>query len=157
VNAKDKGTQKEQKITITASTGLDKNDIDKMVKEAELHAEEDRKRKAAIEARNHLDSLVYNTEKTLKEHRDKVPAETASKVETALTEAKEALKSEDEAVLKAAAEKLIHESHALAEHMYKQASSTQGEGAAGGESAPGEKKAPEGDVVDAEYEDPAKK
>ena len=158
VNAKDKGTQKEQKITITASTGLDKNDIDKMVKEAESHAEEDRKRKAAIEARNHLDSLVYNTEKTLKEHRDKVPAETAAKVEAALTEAKEALTSEDEAVLKAAAEKLIHESHALAEHMYKQASSAQGEGAAPGEgSASGEKKAPEGDVVDAEYEDPAKK
>jgi molecular chaperone DnaK len=157
VNAKDKGTQKEQKITITASTGLDKNDIDKMVKEAESHAEEDRKRKAAVEARNHLDSLVYNTEKTLKEHRDKVPAETAAKVEAALAEAKEALKSEDEAVLKSAAEKLIHESHALAEHMYKQASSAQGEGAAGGGSAPGEGKAPEGDVVDAEYEDPAKK
>ena len=137
VNAKDKGTQKEQKITITASTGLDKKDIDDMVKQAEAHAEEDRKRKAAIEARNHLDSLVYNTEKTLKEHKDKVPAETAAKVETALAEAKEALKSEDEAVLKAAAEKLIRESHALAEHMYKQASSAQGDGAAGGEALPG--------------------
>ncbi|MHB8783573.1 MAG: Hsp70 family protein, partial [Desulfobacteria bacterium] len=147
------------KITITASTGLDKKDIDDMVKQAEAHAEEDRKRKASIEARNHLDSLVYNTEKTLKEHRDKVPAETAAKVDAALAEAKEALKSEDEAVLKAAAEKLIHESHALAEHMYKQASSAQGGGAAGGGSAPGsgEAKAPEGDVVDAEYEDPAKK
>jgi len=157
VNAKDKGTQKEQKITITASTGLDKKDIDDMVKQAEAHAEEDRKRKAAIEARNHLDSLVYNTEKTLKEHKDKVPAETAAKVEAALAEAKEALKSGDEAVLKAASEKLIHESHALAEHMYKQASSAQGDGAAGGGSAPGEGKPPEGDVVDAEYEDPAKK
>jgi molecular chaperone DnaK len=123
-----------------------------------LHAEEDRKRKAAIEARNHLDSLVYNTEKTVKEHRDKVPAETVAKVEAALAEAKEALKSEDEAVLKAASEKLMHESHALAEHMYKQASSAQGGGAAEGESASGgEKKPPEGDVVDAEYEDPAKK
>ena len=95
----------------------------------------------------------------MKEHKDKVPAETAAKVEAALTEAKEALKSEDEAVLKAAAEKLIQESHALAEHMYKQASSAQGGGDGGGESAAGagEAKAPEGDVVDAEYEDPAKK
>jgi molecular chaperone DnaK len=157
VNAKDKGTQKEQKITITASTGLDKKDIDDMVKQAEAHSEEDRKRKAAIEARNHLDSLVYNTEKTLKEHKEKVPAETAAKVEAALAEAKEALASGDESVLKAAAEKLIHESHALAEHMYKQASSAQGDGAAGEGSAPGEGKPPEGDVVDAEYEDPAKK
>ena len=78
-------------------------------------------------------------------------------MEAALTEAKEALTSEDEAVLKAAAEKLIRESHALAEHMYKQASSAPGDGAAGGGSAPGEGKPPEGDVVDAEYEDPAKK
>ena len=100
---------------------------------------------------------MYNTEKTLKEHRDKVPAETATKVETALAEAKEALKSEDEAVLKAASEKLIQESHALAEHMYKQASSAPEGGAAGGAGTPGEGKAPEGDVVDAEYEDPAKK
>ncbi len=128
VNAKDQGTGKEQKITITASTGLDKGDIDKMVKEAEAHATEDRKHKAAIEARNHLDSLVYNTEKTLKENRDKVPADTAAKVDAALAEAKEALKSEDETVLKSAADKLIKESHALAEHMYKQAASAPGAG-----------------------------
>jgi molecular chaperone DnaK len=152
VNAKDKGTGKEQKITITASTGLDKKDIERMVKEAEAHAAEDRKHKAAIEARNHLDSLVYNTEKTLKENREKVPADTASKVDAALAEAREALKSEDETVLKNAADKLIRESHALAEHIYKQASAAGGAG-----SAPGQEKAPEGDVVDAEYEDPAKK
>ncbi|MBP2675235.1 MAG: dnaK, partial [Deltaproteobacteria bacterium] len=120
----------------------------------EAHAAEDRKHKAAIEARNHLDSLVYNTEKTLKENRDKVPAETASKVDAALAEAKEALKSEDETTLKNAAEKLIKESHALAEHMYKQASASTGAGS-GGEGA--QEKAAEGDVVDAEYEDPAKK
>ncbi|MCL2102997.1 MAG: molecular chaperone DnaK, partial [Syntrophorhabdaceae bacterium] len=122
VNAKDKGTGKEQKITITASTGLDKSEIDKMVKEAEANAEEDRKHKAAVEARNHLDSLVYNTEKMLKENREKIPADVVSKVDSALEEAKEALKSEDESALKNAAEKLVRESHALAEHMYKQAS-----------------------------------
>jgi len=87
-----------------------KDEIDNMVKQAESHAERTGSGRRAIEARNHLDSLVYNTEKTLKEHRDKVPAETAAKVEAALAEAKEALKSEDEAVLKAASEKLIHES-----------------------------------------------
>src|SRR5512145_2262789 len=113
VNAKDRGTGKEQKITITASTGLDKSDIDKMVKEAEAHAAEDRRRKAAIEARNHLDSLVYNTEKTLKDNREKIPADTAAKVEAAVAEAKEALKSEDEGTLRAAADKLVKEAHAL--------------------------------------------
>jgi len=154
VNAKDKGTGKEQKITITASTGLDKKDIDKMVKEAEAHAAEDRKHKAAVEARNHLDSLVYNTEKTLKENREKVPADVASKVDSALAEAKEALKSEDEGVLKGAADKLLRESHALAEHMYKQAAASTGQAPGGGAE---QEKAPEGDVVDAEYEDPAKK
>ncbi|MBI5905702.1 MAG: Hsp70 family protein, partial [Deltaproteobacteria bacterium] len=111
-------------------------------------------RKAGIEARNHLDSLVYNTEKTLRENKEKVPAETAAKVETAVAEAKEALKSDDEAVLRAAADKLIKESHALAEHMYKQASAAPPGGDAPG-AEPG--KAPEGDVVDAEYEDSAKK
>src|SRR3972149_4974906 len=100
VNAKDTATAKEQKITITASTGLVKEDIDRMVKEAEAHASEDRKRKAVIEARNHLDSLVYNTEKTLRENREKVPADLAAEVEAAVTEAKESMKSEDEQVLK---------------------------------------------------------
>ncbi|MCL1926914.1 MAG: molecular chaperone DnaK [Syntrophorhabdaceae bacterium] len=156
VNAKDKGTGKEQKITITASTGLDKSDIDKMVKEAEAHAEEDRKHKAVVEARNHLDSLVYNTEKMLKENREKVPADVASKVDSALEEAKEALKSNEESVLKSAADKLIKESHALAEHMYKQASASSAESGQA-EGGAQEKAQEEGDVVDAEYEDPAKK
>jgi molecular chaperone DnaK len=154
VNARDRGTGKEQKITITASTGLEKTDIDQMVKEAESHAAEDRKRKAAIEARNHLDSLVYNTEKTLKDNREKIPADTASKVEAAIAEAKEALKSDDEATLKAAAEKLVREAHALAEHMYRQTAPPPG-GEAAGEAGKG--KGAEGDVVDAEYEDPGKK
>jgi molecular chaperone DnaK len=159
VNAKDTATAKEQKITITASTGLNKEDIDRMVKEAEAHAGEDRKRKSVIEARNHLDSLIYNTEKTVRENRDKVPADLASRVDAAVSEAKESLKSEDEATLRAAADKLVKESHALAEAMYQQAASQPsppgGEGAAAEGGAGG--KRPEGDVVEAEYEDPGKK
>ena len=153
VNAKDTATAKEQKITITASTGLVKEDIDRMVKEAEAHASEDRKRKAVIEARNHLDSLVYNTEKTLRENREKVPADLAAEVEAAVTEAKESMKSEDEGVLKQAAEKLMQRSHRLAEHMYKEAASSAPPSPGAGE----ESKGAEGEVVDAEYEDPAKK
>ncbi len=154
VNAKDTATGKEQKITITASTGLSKDEIDRMVKEADVHAAEDRTRKAVIEARNQLDSLVYNTEKTLRESREKLPADVVSETEAAVAEAKESMKSEDEAVLKKAVDTLVQRSHRLAETLYK--------GAETGASSPppeggGEKKGPEGEVVDAEYEDPANK
>jgi molecular chaperone DnaK len=154
VNAKDTATGKEQKITITASTGLSKEEIDKMVREAETHASEDRKRKAVIEARNHLDSLIYNTDKTLRENREKVPQELAAEVESAVSEAREAMKSEDETVLKQAAETLMQRSHRLAEHMYKEAASSAPPPPPGGEA---ESKGQEGEVVDAEYEDPAAK
>ncbi len=154
VNAKDTATSKEQRITITASTGLGKDDIDKMVKEAESHASEDKKRKAAIEARNHLDSLIYNTEKTVRENREKIAADLVAKVEAAVAEAKESAKSEDEAVLKAAGDKLMRSSHELAESMYRQAAEAKAPPPPG---AGAEAKAQEGEVVDAEYEDPAKK
>ncbi|HSL99281.1 MAG TPA: molecular chaperone DnaK [Candidatus Limnocylindria bacterium] len=154
VNAKDTATAKEQKITITASTGLKKEEIDGMVKEAEAHASEDKKRKTVIEARNHLDSLVYSTEKTLRESREKIPEDLATEVEAAVAEAKESMKSEDETVLKQAAEKLMQRSHRLAEQMYKEASSSASPPPPEGEA---ESKEPEGEVVDAEYEDPAKK
>ncbi|MGB3400105.1 MAG: molecular chaperone DnaK [Candidatus Deferrimicrobiaceae bacterium] len=154
VNAKDTATAKEQKITITASTGLNKEEIDRMVKEAESHASEDKKRKTVIEARNHLDSLVYGTEKTLRESREKIPEDLATEVEAAVAEAKESMKSEDETVLKQAAEKLMQRSHRLAEEMYKEASSSASPPPPEGEA---ESKEPEGEVVDAEYEDPAKK
>jgi molecular chaperone DnaK len=158
VNAKDTATGREQKITITASTGLNKDDIDRMVKEAEAHSEEDRKRKSVVEARNHLDSLIYNTEKTIRENREKLPADMVSKVESAVSEAKETLKSEDEAALRSASDKLMREAHALAEKMYQQAASQPsppGGEAAAGEAAGG--KGAEGDVIEAEYEDPGKK
>jgi molecular chaperone DnaK len=154
VNAKDTATAKEQKITITASTGLSKEEIDGMVKEAEVHASEDQKRKTVIEARNHLDSLVYNTEKTLRESREKIPGDLATEVEAAVAEAKESMKSEDETVLKQAAEKLGQLAHRLAEQMYKEASSSAPPPPQEGEA---ESNQPEGEVVDAEYEDPAKK
>ncbi len=159
VNAKDTATAKEQKITITASTGLSKEEIDGMVKEAETHASEDKKRKTVIEARNHLDSLVYNTEKTLRENREKVPEEIATEVEAAVNEAKEAMKSEEETELKQAAEKLMQCSHRLAEHMYKEASASAPPPTPGaeGESAEAENKESGEEVVDAEYEDSAKK
>jgi len=154
VNAKDTATAKEQKITITASTGLSKDEIDGMVKEAEVHSSEDKKRKTVIEARNHLDSLVYNTEKTLRESREKIPGDLATEVEAAVAEAKESMKSEDETVLKQAAEKLGQHAHRLAEQMYKEASSSAPPPPPEGEA---ESKETEGEVVDAEYEDPAKK
>jgi molecular chaperone DnaK len=154
VNAKDTATAKEQKITITASTGLSKDEIDRMVKEAESHASEDKQRKTVIEARNHLDSLVYGIEKTLRESREKVPGDLATEVEAAVAEAKESMKSEDETVLKQAAEKLMQHSHRLAEQMYKEASSSASPPPPEGEA---ESKEQEGEVIDAEYEDPAKK
>jgi molecular chaperone DnaK len=154
VNAKDTATAKEQKITITASTGLSKEEIDGMVKEAEVHASEDKKRKTVIEARNQLDSLVYSTEKTLRENREKIPGDLVTEVEAAVAEAKESMKSEDEPVLKQAAEKLGQLAHRLAEQMYKEASSSAPPPPPEGEA---ESKETEGEVVDAEYEDPAKK
>ena len=155
VNAKDTATGREQKITITASTGLSKEEIDRMVKEADLHSEEDRKRKAAIEARNQLDSLIYNTEKTIRENREKLPADQVSQVEAAVAEAKEKMKSEDESVLKQATETLMKSSQTLAEFMYKQAASQQqASPPPGGETGTQEQ---QGEVIDAEYEDPAKK
>jgi molecular chaperone DnaK len=153
VNAKDTATGREQKITITASTGLNKEDINRMVKEAEAHSAEDRQRKAVVEARNHLDSLIYSTEKTIRENREKLPSDTVSKVEAAVAEARESLKSEDEAALRSASDRLMREAHALAEKMYQQSATPpppQGGEAGGG-------KAAEGDVVEAEYEDPGKK
>jgi molecular chaperone DnaK len=155
VSAKDMATGKEQAITITASSGLNKDDIDKMVKDAERHSEEDKKRRADIETRNQADSLVYNTEKMLNENREKIPVSDIKPIEDALAGAKEALKSEDMDRVRRAMETLTKASHRLAEVMYKQARDKQ-EPAASGEGKGPEAKAgsgPEGDVVDAEFED----
>jgi curved DNA-binding protein CbpA len=124
VTAKDKGTNNEQKITITSSSGLSKDEVEKMAKDAEAHAADDRKAKDQIEARNRADSMIYNIEKTLKENRDKVSSEEAANIEAAIAETKTAMTGNDADTLNAATDKLTAASHKLAEAMYK-ASSTQ--------------------------------
>ncbi len=153
VSAKDMATSKQQAITITASSGLAKDEVEKMVKEAEVHAAEDARRKEQIEIRNQADSLVYTTERTLREHGDKVPEADKKAIEEALTEAREALKTEDIERIKRAQETLTKASHKLAEIMYReaQAKAQAGATASGPQEAAG--KGPEGDVVDAEFED----
>jgi molecular chaperone DnaK len=154
VTAKDLATGKEQQITITASSGLSKDEVEKMVKQAEAHAEEDRKKKDEIEARNHLDTLIYSTEKTVHENREKIGEAEAAKVEEAVTRAKEELESGDTARIKAAMETLQKETHHLAEVMYQSAKAAQG-GAPGGQAGaqPGAQKPKDADVVDAEFEE----
>ncbi|PYM20022.1 MAG: molecular chaperone DnaK [Candidatus Rokuibacteriota bacterium] len=156
VSARDKATGKQQNITITASTTLTKDEIDRMVKEAESNAAEDTKRKAEIETRNQADSLVYSTERTLTEHGAKLAEADRKAVEEALGEAKEALKGEDVERIKRAQDNLTKASHKLAEVMYREAQQAQGAPGAGqqqqrpGGAAGGPK---EGEVVDAEFED----
>ncbi|MBI4562264.1 MAG: molecular chaperone DnaK, partial [Candidatus Rokubacteria bacterium] len=154
VSAKDMATSKQQAITITASSGLTKEEMEKMVTEAEAHASEDAKRRQEIEVRNQADSLVYTTERTLREHGDKIPDADKKAIEEALGEAQEALKGEDIERIKRAQEALTKASHKLAEIMYReaQAGAQAGASAAGAAREPGGK-APEGDVVDAEFED----
>jgi molecular chaperone DnaK len=155
VSAKDMATGKEQAITITASSGLSKDDIDKMVKDADRHSDEDKKRRADIETRNQADNLVYNTEKMLNENREKIPVSDIKPIEDALADAKEALKSEDMDKIRASVETLTKASHRLAEVMYRQAKDKQAPGAPsdGGEPQAKSGAAAEGEVVDAEFED----
>jgi molecular chaperone DnaK len=155
VSAKDLATSKEQKITITASSGLNKDEIDRMTRDAESHAAEDKRNREQIESKNKLDSLVYTTEKLLKENRDKISGSDAGALESALSNAKGVLeKSSEASELNAAFDELTRASHKLAEAMYQktggQAPPPGGEGAAGG--APGGKKGND-EVIDAEYVD----
>jgi molecular chaperone DnaK len=158
VAAKDLGTGKEQKITITASSGLTKDEIDRMVKESERHADEDKKRREEIEVRNQLDSLCYQTEKMLNENKEKLPIAELGNLEAAIAAGKEALKSEDTGKQREALEQLTKASHKLAELMYQQAQAKQaspGGADPGGAQTHGQapRGGPEGDVVDAEFED----
>ena len=149
VGAKDLGTGKEQSIVITASSGLSDDEIEKMVKDAELHASDDQKKRELIEARNQADGLVYTTDKALKEHSDKLDEETRQSIETALEDLKKAIEGDDPEEIKSKTETLATASQKLGEVVYKQA---QGEAEAGGEEAAdsdGEKD----DVVDAEFEE----
>ncbi len=156
VSAKDLATGKEQSIQITASSGLSKEDIDKLVKDAELHADEDKKKKDLVEARNMADSMIYQTEKSIKELGDKVDDETKSKVEIGISNLKTAMEGEDTEKIKQATEELTQSSHKLAEAMYKQSAEAGAPGAEGGPEDPGQQQqAPpqDDDVVDADFEE----
>ena len=151
VSAKDRGTGKEQKITITASSGLAEDEIKKMVYDAEAHAGEDKQRRKAVEARNRIDGLIYSTEKNLGEHKDKLQPAELGELEAALAEAKTAMESEDGAVIEAAEQRLTQASHKLAEAMYKNAGAPPEAGETGGAQA-GAGGSSE-DVIDAEVVD----
>lgn len=154
VSAKDLGTGKEQSIKITASSGLGEEEIKRMVKDAEAHAAEDKKRKETVEARNQLDALIYSTEKSLKDHGGELEASAQENIEAALQKAKKAMESQDIHNIRSATEELTRSSHKLAEAMYakatKQQSSTQASGE--GQTTDGSGKGKE-NVVDADFEE----
>ena len=157
VNAKDLGTGKEQSIRITASSGLNKDEIERMVKEAEAHAEEDHKRRETVDAKNQLDSLVYQTEKSLKDYKGDLDDTTKSAIESALEQAKKAIEQGEIDAIRSATEALSQSSHKLAEVMYKRTvkegpAGADGGAASGGESAQGGGKKGD-DVVDADFEE----
>src|SRR5687767_9089713 len=131
VSAKDLGTGKEQKISITGSSGLSKDEVERMQREAEAHADEDKKAKEAVEIRNNADNLAYQSEKQLKEMGDKLPGNTKAEIETEITKVREALKGNDVEAIKTAYTDLQNKFQAASEEMYKQAAASQG-GAAGG-------------------------
>jgi molecular chaperone DnaK len=157
VSAKDKATAKEQKITITSSSGLSKEEVEKMAKDAESHSADDSSRRDQVEARNRADAMIYNTEKTLSEHRAKISDEDAKTIEAALETAKKAMKDGDAKEIDAAVQNLTTASHKLAEAMYKasaQPGGTDGQSSEprdGGPGAAGDEK--KDDVVDAEFVD----
>jgi molecular chaperone DnaK len=162
VTAKDTATGKDQKITITSSSGLSKDEVERMAKDADAHAAEDKTKREEIESRNQLDSMMYSVEKMLKEHGDKISGSERGDVENAVADAKKALEGGDKSAMDKARETLTAASHKLAEQMYKAAQA----GAAGaGPSAdagpapgadgagPSGQKKEEGGVIDAEYVD----
>lgn len=157
VSARDLGTGREQKITITASSGLSKEEIDKMQRDADSHAEDDKRLREVIETKNRLDSLIYSSEKTINENREKIPVGTLSEVEAAIAEAKAAVESNDPAQISVQLDKLTRATHKIAEALYQQqpapgadaaaGAAAGAEGAAGGAAKGGD------DVIDAEYID----
>jgi molecular chaperone DnaK len=153
VAAKDLATQKEQSIRITASSGLSKDEVEKLVKDAQAHTEDDKKRRKLAEAKNQADSLVYQTEKNIAEHGDKVSAEEKTKIQDAVAALKKALEGTDAEAIESATQALMTASHKLAEEMYKKASTTAGpQGASADASEAGGPKTDE-KVVDAEFEE----
>src|SRR5213082_3239406 len=159
VSAKDKATSKEQKITITASSGLTKEEAEKMRTEAESHSEEDRRRFEEVESRNRLDGMVFHAEKTIRENRDKLPEADVKKAEEAIEDAKKAMAEGGTARLRSATENVERAMHKVAEELYKTQAAGQAAGAgAGGASSSnssggGQEQKKPGDVIDAEYVD----
>ena len=150
VSAKDLGTGKEQKIRIESSSGLSKEEIERMTKEASAHSEEDKKQRELVETRNRLDNLIYSSEKSLKEVAEKVSESDKKKAEEAIAKAKESLASSDIVTLKKAEEELTAASHKIAEEMYKKTSASAGKGNAASEGKQ-DKKPGADEPVDAEY------
>jgi len=163
VQAKDLGTGKEQKITITASSGLSKDEVDRMMREAEAHAGEDKSRRELVEARNQADSLSYSVEKTLTENRDKLGAADVSRIEGSLEGLKKTIQGEDVAAIRKAIDDLQKASHAMADVLYRQTQAAQQAAGSGGQAGPtaagpGSDTPPgTGDVIDAEVVDEGKK
>ena len=156
VAAKDMATQKEQSIKITASSGLSKDEVDKLVKEAQAHTEEDKKRRETVELKNQADTLIYSTEKNLSEHGDKVEEEEKTKINQAIADLRKALEGADPEPIKTAMQSLTTASHKLAEEMYKKASAEAATSGGGEQQAPpgnGEASSSEEKVVDAEFEE----
>ena len=154
VSAKDMATQKEQSIKITASSGLSKDEVDRLVKDAQAHTEEDKKRRRVAEARNQADSLVYATEKNLQEHGDKIDPADKAKIQDAVAALRKAMEGNEPDAIESATQALTTASHKLAEEMYKKASASGAGAAPGGAETPGadaEKK--DEKVVDAEFEE----
>ncbi len=154
VSAKDLATQKEQSIRITASSGLNKDEIDRMVQDAQSHSEDDKRRRKVAEARNQADSLVYSTEKNLTEHGDKISEDDKAKIQEALAETKKAMEGDDPNAIESAVQNLTTASHKLAEEMYKKATASASGAAPGAEPPPGGESAKTDEkVVDAEFEE----
>jgi molecular chaperone DnaK len=141
VTAKDRATNTEQKVTITGSSGLSKEEVDRMVRDAEAHAADDRSRKEIVEARNNADALAYSVEKTLGENREKLPAADVARIESAIATVRSATAGEDAGAITRAADELQRASHAMAEALYT---------AQAGNAGAGARQAAEPDVVDAE-------
>jgi molecular chaperone DnaK len=152
VSAKDRGTGKSQAITITSSSGLGKDEVDQMVRDAQSHADEDKQRREEIEVKNRADALIYSTEKTLSENREKLPAADAEAADKALADARKAVEVGGAAGIEAAVQELTKASHRLAEVLYKSTAAPGGEAAGGGAGEPGKGEG-DGDVIDAEVVD----
>ena len=157
VSAKDKATGKEQKIRIESSSGLNKDEIEKMKRDAEAHAAEDKKKRETVDARNRADQLIWQTEQTLKEHGDKVPGDERGKIEAAINQLKEAMKGDDAGAITRSMEQLMTASQTIGKILYEEAAKKSrapgaGAGAGAEAGAPGGEKKKDDDVIDAEYE-----